>query len=243
VSHYTGEKTRELFKLSKGPDAILYNPVVVPEDESTKERDPRLVVFTGTLTAKKGIVSLIRAWPEVLSRCKDAKLRILGRDGRADNGESMQSFLQRQLPQQSTASVEFAGFRPYNDVFDALNTARVAVFPSYAEAFACAPLEAMIRHCPTIYSQRGSGAELIADGDNGLLIDPDNFSAIAEAITRVLEDDALASRLATEGRRRAEAFAMPKIVVQNEQYFRSCIERFAETKTSTRRPRLSEAHT
>ncbi len=80
----------------------------------------------------------------------------------------------------------------------------MAVFPSYAEAFAIAPLEAMAWGCPTIYSQRGSGPELIRHGDDGWLVDPDQTSDLSQAISRLLKDDVLANRLGTQGRRRIE---------------------------------------
>ncbi len=66
------------------------------------------------------------------------------------------------------------------------------MFPSYAEAFALAPLEAMAAGCPTVYSQRGSGPELIENNRDGLLVEPDQPGEIAETIIRVLEDNNLA---------------------------------------------------
>ena len=74
-------------------------------------------------------------------------------------------------------SVRFHGAVPHPVVLSALASARVAVFPSFAEAFGLAPLEAMAHACPTIFSRRGSGPELICDGRDGLLVDPSNPEA------------------------------------------------------------------
>ena len=60
VSRYTGEKTRQLFGLRSGPDAILYNPVESPTDLGPTDLQSRDVVFTGTLTEKKGVIPLFQ---------------------------------------------------------------------------------------------------------------------------------------------------------------------------------------
>ena len=71
VSRYTGEVTRRLFSLKRGPDAVLYNPVVAPDGvPEYGVRHAKRVVFSGTLTPKKGIVSLMAAWPAVLDACQ-----------------------------------------------------------------------------------------------------------------------------------------------------------------------------
>ncbi len=108
----------------------------------------------------------------------------------------------------------------------ALSHARVAVYPSFAEAFAIAPLEAMAVGCPTIYSTRGSGPELITAGRDGLLIDPAREDELAAAILRVLDDDGLARSLGEAGHARVRSdFSLEDFVERNVAYYASCIER------------------
>jgi glycosyltransferase involved in cell wall biosynthesis len=227
VSRYTADKTQRLFGLRSGPRAILYNPVDMPTKSEPPARSSHQVVFTGTLTAKKGIVSLIQAWPRVTAVHKDAELHIFGKDGRTDDGQSMQAFLLKQINGRGGESVHFHGHVPREEIFRALQTVRVAVFPSYAEAFAIAPLEAMAHCCPTIYSRRGSGPELIEHEHDGLLVDPDQPDEIADAIIHILSDDHLAGRLAKAGHERVrETFSMEAILAQNESFYRDCIREF-----------------
>lgn len=226
VSDYTAQKTKQVFALTNGPHRILYNSVEVPEEPSAGERSANQVIYTGTLTAKKGIISLIRAWPLVQQAVEQAELHVFGKDGRTDQGESMQKYLQR-LVEESGCRVTFYGHVSRDELFHRLSVARAAVFPSYAEAFALAPLEAMVRGCPTIYSTRGSGSELIADGRDGLLVDPDRPERIAEAVVRLLTDDTLAEQIGRAGRRRVlQRFAVETICQENENFFRDCIEQF-----------------
>jgi glycosyltransferase involved in cell wall biosynthesis len=103
----------------------------------------------------------------------------------------------------------------------------VAVFPSRAEAFAMAPLEAMASGCPTIYSQRGSGPELLEHGCQGLLVDPDDPEEIAEAILRLQADPSFAQRLGDEGRAHVrERFSIEKLTAENIIYYERCIRDF-----------------
>jgi glycosyltransferase involved in cell wall biosynthesis len=98
-----------------------------------------------------------------------------------------------------------------------------------------APLEAMAAGCPTIYSRVGSGPELITNGLDGLLVDPDSAEDIASALLNVLGDDSLARRLGEAARRTAgRRFGMTTLVPQNESLYRQCIDRFRRHTSATR---------
>jgi glycosyltransferase involved in cell wall biosynthesis len=222
-SRHTAVRTANLFDLAPAIE-VLHNGVEVPPAPVAR-RARHMVVFSGTLARKKGVEALIDAWPLVKSRHPEAELHIFGKDGRAEGG-SMRAALEHRL-NGATSSVRFHGAAPRPAVLSALASARVAVFPSFAEAFALAPLEAMAHACPTIYSRRGSGPELIRDGQDGLLVEPSNHEEIAAAVLRVLADDDLAARLAIAGRRRViEHFSWDVLLEKNLAWYRSCLERF-----------------
>ena len=227
VSRYTADRTKAIFGLRSGPHAILYNPVDADDPLRSFQRSASRVVFTGTLTPKKGLVPLLRAWPLVVERRRDAELHLYGKDGRTGSGGSMRAYLESLVPKSVRGSVAFFGHVPRRTLIESLHSARAAVFPSYAEAFALAPLEAMAAGCPTIFTRRGSGPELIESGRDGLLVDPDRPEEIAEAILSLLRDDALARRLGAAGRRRVkEAFSLPAVVARNEEFYAGCIRAF-----------------
>jgi glycosyltransferase involved in cell wall biosynthesis len=225
VSRYTAERTQQLFGLPP-ITTVLYNPVDLPSTPRWQARSTKRVVFTGTLTVKKGVLSLAKAWPLVRRRFPEAELHIYGKDTVSRANESVQSLLESHLNGEGR-SVYFHGHVERNQVCAALEDARVAVFPSYAEAFAMAPLEAMAAACPTIYSRSGSGPELIRDGQDGLLVNPDMPDEIANAICAVLGNDDLALRLGSAGQERIRKnFATEKILADNVNYYRECIARF-----------------
>lgn len=233
VSQYTAARTRDLFHLRTAASAVIYNPVELRTPAPFTERSPDRVVFTGTLTAKKGVLSLIDAWPIVKRRFKQAELHIYGKDGVAESRTSMRECLVKRLPFEVVDSVFFHGHRSRVEVLDALHTARAAIFPSHAEAFAMAPLEAMAEGCPTIYSRLGSGPELIDDGETGLLINPNSPVEIAQAMMRLLENDCLSAQLGAAGYERAlRAFSTQHILSQNECFYEYCMADFSARAAS-----------
>jgi glycosyltransferase involved in cell wall biosynthesis len=224
-SLYTAAITARLFKLRAAPNAVLYNPVKFPETVSPFESRPKdQVVFTGTLTFKKGVIHLIDAWPLVRKHRPLAELHIYGKDSRSPNGGSMQEYLKSRLPLEHQSSVQFHGHVDRELLFDALSSARVGVFPSFSEGFAWAPLEAMAHGCPTVYTRLGSGPELIRDGREGILVSPDKPEQIASAIISLLEDDALSKQLGEAGRLRVqERFTMERLLPLNEGFYTNLI--------------------
>ncbi len=228
TSRYTAERTASIYRLKNRPVDVLYNAVEVPQQAAEAPRDPFVAVYTGTLTAKKGIDRLIEAWPHVKAAEPRAELQVFGKDGQNSSGRSVQTTLLARLNGLSS-SVYFHGHVPREQIFGALDRAAVAVFPSRAEAFALGPMEAMAHGCPTIYSRRGSGPELIRDGCDGLLVEPENPLDIAGAICRVLRDSSLAARLGSAGRERVRAeFTCELACERNLNFYRKCIEEFRE---------------
>lgn len=229
VSHHTAAITARLFRLRACPVAILHNPVDIPAKMPPfSDRSPSRVVYTGTLTAKKGIFALIDAWPAVKEECPAAELHVYGKDTRVDGGQSMQQQLVDRLQNGLRGSVSFHGHVGAAELREALSTARVGVFPSFAEAFALAPLEAMGCGCPTISTKLSSGPEGVRPEIDGLLVDPRRPGEISDAILRVLQDGSLAERLGRAGRARVlSSFTVSALLPANQTFYENIARSFA----------------
>jgi len=191
VSQYTANKNKQLFNISKDVK-VLYNSIEIPDIKLDNVKQKQKIIFTGTLVTKKGIFQLMKAWNFVHEKFPNAELVIYGK-GKIKP-------LKELLNEKSSATVYFKGHVSRNVLFQELSTATMAIFPSYSECFALAPLEALVVGCPIINSSRTSGKELITEKENGSLINPDNVEEIANKIIELIEDLNLQKKYSIKGR-------------------------------------------
>lgn len=224
-TQHSAALTQRLFGLDP-PNLIVPNLVEPPtEVPSFGSRSRHEVVFSGTLTAKKGVEPLIMAWPSVLARVPEAHLTLYGKDTALPEGTSMQAHLMAQLPASVRETVTFAGHVGRDVLFAALARARAAVFPSYTETFGNVAVEAMAWGCPTVYTTRSVGPEVVRDGEHGRLADPDRPDDIAAALVALLTDDALARRLGAGGRRHVqEDYTAEAVLPQTLDFYTRVID-------------------
>ena len=173
------------------------------------------ILFIGKINEAKGVYSIIRAFNRLAEVHPDVHLRIIG-EGDIPRAQSMVKYPER---------VHFTGYLHRDKVIEEIDNAAFCVLPSYFENFSMAALEVLARRRALIYTNRASGAELIEDGIDGLLIDPDNIDQMAEKMEQLLNDADFRDRLAENGyamcRRR---FSTEVIVPQIEQYYQKIVK-------------------
>jgi glycosyltransferase involved in cell wall biosynthesis len=164
-----------------------------------------LIVSVGRLRAKKGFDVLIEACRKLAQAGQAFKCVIAG------YGPEQQA-LQRQISDAGLdGHITLAGKLPHDEIIALMRAARVFALPCRVledgdrDGIPNVLLEAMAVETPVVSTRVSGVPELVADGENGLLVDADDADALARAIARVLGDDALARRLGAEGRRTVKA--------------------------------------
>jgi glycosyltransferase involved in cell wall biosynthesis len=152
------------------------------------------VFFSGTVEPRKNLPRLLRAFAKVKRPDVDLVLA-----GPAGWNESLRADL---APIE--ARVHALGFVDRAELFALFAGAEVFCYPSIKEGFGLPVLEAMVQGTPVVTSAATSTAEVA--GDAGLLVDPLDEQAIADALERVLDDPVLADQLARAGEARAAMF-------------------------------------
>lgn len=152
------------------------------------------VLWTGTVEPRKNLRGLLEAYR---SLDVEADLVLVGPKGwNEDLGALIEPLGDR---------VKALGFVPREDLEPLYAGAGVFVFPSFTEGFGFPVLEAMAQGTPVVTSRGTSTEEL--GGDAVVLIDPDDPTAIAAGITKVLSDRAFAEELGGRGKERAALFS------------------------------------
>lgn len=154
------------------------------------------VVFIGRLTAQKGVNVLIDA----MRQCPDEHLTIVG-DG------PDRAALERSAS--GLRNVTFTGMLSHAQAQQRLSQAMVLVLPSRHEGQPNVLMEAMSLGVPVIASRVGGVADLVSDGETGLLTAPGDAHAIASGIRRISTDEAFRTMLAANALRAIRRYAWP----------------------------------
>ncbi|MFG2665513.1 glycosyltransferase [Streptomyces sp. NPDC048387] len=150
-----------------------------------------LAVCVGRLCPQKGQDVLIRAWPEVSATVPGARLALVGDGPDAER-------LRRTAP----PGVHFAG--SVADIRPWLQAADLVVLPSRWEGMALAPLEAMACGRPVLVSDVSGARESLPSGHGRLcLVPPDDPTALAKALGRLLAEPRLLTELGEQAQQHA----------------------------------------
>lgn len=95
--------------------------------------------------------------------------------------------------------VRFLGWQPRPDVLRLLHGCEALVLPSRSEPFGIAVLEAMACQKPVVATAVGGIPEIIENDHSGILVEPDNPAALADALLALFRDGPRRARLATNG--------------------------------------------
>ena len=218
ISNFTKEKIKEIYRYTKDIE-IIYNGLTISDSVKNTDDSKHTVIFAGKICEMKGVFSLILAWEKVLQEIPFAKLLIFGKAEKRDLKK-----LNLLINDKIKHSIELKGFVNKEKLTEIYSTAACAIFPSYAESFSMAPLESMQVGCPTIYTKRASGPELITNKVNGLIVDPDNIEEIADAIILMLKDRKSATEMGKRGSEAIkEKFNIAKIAEEHVSLYNSII--------------------
>lgn len=160
--------------------------------------EPR-ALFVGVLERYKAVDVLAEAWPRVIEALPSARLHLVGQ-GRLES-------LVRELVADPRLGAGWTPRLPTQGVSEALDEATLLVLPSRGEGMGRVVVEAFCRGRAVVGTGAGGIPDLVRDGDNGLLVQVDDPTALASALVRVLSDPELAARLGSAAHASAERWA------------------------------------
>ncbi len=176
-----------------------------------------VIGFVGRLSSEKNCAALIQAAARLVrQRGRIFRLLILG-DGPE---RAALEGLARTLGVWSVTT--FEGSRSNVDAY--YEQMDLVAVPSLREGLPLVVLEAMRLRLPVVASRTGGIPEVVSDEETGLLVQPGDVVALADAIARCLDDPALRGRLGEAGRRRVgEVFSLDGMVERTIAMYRRAL--------------------
>lgn len=182
------------------------------EAERLRQKYPRMIIATGRLVPYKGFDVLLEALRHI-----DGHVVFIGEG-------PLREDLQKFANETGVAErVTFAGRVSAGQIKAYLHAAKVFAFPSVtrAEAFGIVQLEAMAAGLPIVNTSLTTAVPHIARHDQeALTVMPRDSRGLAEAISRILDDAALAQRLSEAGKARARSeYSQERYVSRMEEVY------------------------
>ncbi len=189
------------------PTGVELPPASADARQAVRERyavpaDAWLLVSAGRLAKEKNIGFLLRAFARVAER-EDAYLLFLG----GGPWEKQSREMARELGIEGR--VRLPGFVPHEEVADCLAAGDLFVYASTTDTQAIVVAEALAAGLPAVAVRAFGPAEVIVDGESGVLVEEDE-GRFASEVVRLLNDEGERARMSARARERARHFS-PKV--------------------------------
>jgi len=187
-------------------------------------------LYVGRFVSVKNLDRLLRAFQKYRNQGGSWSLVLVG------TGEEEQHL--RQVAEQNSASVHFAGLKQLSDLVDYYAFASCFVLPSISEPWGLVVNEAMASGLPVLVSNRcGCASDLVEENANGFLFDPEDTDAIATLMARISSGSADLVKMGDRSRERIGAFNPGEFALgtaQHIDFLRGTLGEFER-----RRPKVS----
>ena len=178
-------------------------------------KEDNIILYVGRIDiTHKGLDTLIKAASLILGVVQDAKFLFVGPDW----GDV---FLLKELACKLGVknNVIFAGIVSEEEKLRYYMTADVCVLPSNIESFGIVILESMACGKPVVATRVGGVPDVIKDKENGILVPPKDPKKLADAISYLLTDKAVAVKMGQKGRRIVQRYSWESVTDQTEEVY------------------------
>ncbi len=198
----------------RGVDTDLFRPEWRNDSMRARLHGPyddtgHLLLYIGRLSAEKQIERI----RPVLEAMPQTRLALVG------DGPHRQQ-LERWFEGTPTT---FVGYLAGQDLAAAYACGDAFLFPSSTETLGLVLLEAMAAGCPVVGADRGGIPDIVSDGENGCLYDPDQPHSLTAAVRRLLGESQTRASLRQAARQEAERWGWAGATDQLRDYYRKVL--------------------
>jgi glycogen(starch) synthase len=202
--------------------SVIHNGLDLPSLTPTAlSFDPPRLLCMGRLVEDKGFDIALEAVGILRQRMPNVSLTVAG------DGPSRSDLEQKASSLGIADIVQFTGWIDSQEIPALINTASLVVVPSrWQEPFGLVALQAALMERPAVVTKVGGLPEVVTHGETGLLVMPEDSSALADAITSLLQEPKLAVQMGRAGKRRAlEFFGWERYVDAYEELYLRLVEK------------------
>lgn len=205
--------TQSNIKEWKGKNILaIPNPLSFSEEKSSSLNSKK-VIAVGSHSYNKGYDLLLKAWIQIENIHPDWELNIYGKP------DSNETFL-KLSEELNLQSVHFHS--PVKNIQEKYLASSIMVLPSRSEGFGMVLIEAMECGLPCVSFDCPSGpGDIIADGEDGFLVENGNINQLAEKLMVLIEDENLRKQMGTKAKQNVQRYSVQSVVKQWDELFKS----------------------
>ena len=163
----------------------------------------RELLYVGSLIQRKGLDLL---FPALAQTREDICLMIVG------EGQEKEALMEQAKKLGITSRIRFLGYVEGEPLRELYHNADVFILPTREDCFGLVILEAMCASLPVISSKYADGAfDLVQEGENGCIIDPEDTAAFAAKIDQIFADEKRLAEMGQKSYEFAHAFSFQKV--------------------------------
>lgn len=197
--------------IPNGIDTQRFNPSAKPIAKF--DDDFFNILFVGRMNPRKGLKNLLRALPTVFAKHPKTRLIVVG-------SGLLSNYYKLYYPNSLADRVHFVGYVPRGELASYYRTADVYCSPATGgESFGIVLLEAMATGAPIVASAIRGYSEVVTDGQEGLLVPPEDPMLISRAIIRLIENEGLRKKMSEVGHKKAQEYSWANVAKQVAEYY------------------------
>ena len=182
----------------------ISNPICL-EEKGEDIKKENIILFVGRLTFQKRLDRLLLIWKDLQDEYQDWKVIVVG-DGEYANEYKIIA------KQQQLKNIEFVGQQPSEKYF---KKSKIICMTSSHESFGMVLIEGQMYGCtPILYNSFEAATDIVQNEHNGLLITPFKKKEYTKALRRLITNETLREKLATNSKESVRKFDITVIIKQ-----------------------------
>ncbi|AFZ55189.1 glycosyltransferase [Cyanobacterium aponinum UTEX 3221] len=199
----------------RGVDTDSFHPDLISNQMRDRlsggNPDAPLLLYVGRVSAEKEIDKI----KPVLENIPNARLAIVGNGPAREELEALFA----------GTNTNFVGYLHGQDLGSAYASADAFIFPSSTETLGLVLLEAMAAGCPVVAARRGGIPDIVTDGVNGYLFEPDDPQGAIAATQKLLAKTDEREQLRQNARKEAEKWGWASATTQLRNFYQGVLSR------------------